>query len=89
MRRTPVRTAREFFRRASEPSTSPTAEKQPGATPPTKLAPEIDPNVLAALVRTFPCGGCEQYLGAGQHLKICAVNYRGRALAFAKLLGLT
>ncbi len=41
-----------------------------------------------ALEKAFPCGGCSNYLGqTGEHLKICATNYRGRARQFAKLLG--
>ena len=52
------------------------------ATPPTKLS------LSEALEQAFPCGGCEKYLGNGQHLQICSVNYRRRAREMLVLMGL-
>ena len=44
--------------------------------------------ISEALETHFPCVGCSKYTDNGQHFGGCPVNYRTRAMDFARALGL-
>ena len=58
-------------------------------TPPIKPARDrAEVMISEALEANFPCVGCARYTDNGQHFGGCPVNYRLRAMDFARALGL-